>query len=203
MDFTPSPDSTFYALQTLQFARASCFEMQPAESVSSRVPGGWTWVLSDRHAFSAAAVTARKVPPIAQVSDETPTSFLAEEAGGAPAIIPDPWLLATWESIAAYRDLEPGWDGFDAPPPSRDCLEAAESLAILISAKPMQTRPVFAVDSRGRPTFAKYDENIYLHLIVDGRDQLAWYGVAGGEEFFEDEVLYEGVALPTALNRLL
>ena len=47
--------------------------------------------------------------------------------------------------------------------PTREGLDSAEALAILISAKPMRARSQFSVDSDGRPSFALYDDRLYLH----------------------------------------
>jgi hypothetical protein len=115
----------------------------------------------------------------------------------------DPWLVETWELINAHRGLTADWDGMGAVAPNRECLDAAEAFATLVSAKPMTVRPQFAVDSRGRPSFAAYGEHLYLHLTVDAPDRISWYAVIDGEETFEDEVVFNGVELPAALNQLL
>jgi hypothetical protein len=115
----------------------------------------------------------------------------------------DPWLVATWDLIADHRDLVSGWDGINALAPEPERLDAAEALAILISAKPMRARPQFSVDSDGRPSFALYDDRLYLHLTIDSADRLSWYAVFGGTESFEDDIVFDGTQLPPQLDQLL
>jgi hypothetical protein len=115
----------------------------------------------------------------------------------------DPWLVTTWDLIADHRNLAAGWDGINALAPESECLDAAEALAILIAAKPTRARPQFSVDSNGRPSFALYDDRLYLHLTIDGADRLSWYAVSGGTESFEDDIVFDGTQLPPQLDQLL
>jgi hypothetical protein len=108
----------------------------------------------------------------------------------------DPWLVATWDLIADHHDLASGWDGMNAVAPKRESLDTAELLAILISSKPMRSRPQFSVDSSGRPSFALYDDRLYLHLTIDDADRLWWYAVFGDVESFEDDIVFDGAQLP-------
>jgi hypothetical protein len=115
----------------------------------------------------------------------------------------DPWLVATWDLIADHRNLTSGWDGETAAAPRRESLDTAEALAVLIAAKPMQTRPQFSVDCNGLPGFAMYDDRLYLHLTIDDVDRLSWYAVSGGTESFADDIAFDGAQLPPLLDRLL
>ncbi len=115
----------------------------------------------------------------------------------------DPWLIATWQNIAAHRNLPAGWDGGSAPPPTAACLDGAEVLANNFSAMPMNMRPVFAVDAEGRPSFAIYTDDVYLHLTVDDSKHLSFYAVVNGRESFGDEEEFDALSLPAKLLNVL
>jgi hypothetical protein len=93
--------------------------------------------------------------------------FFDESANPVLLTRHDPWLIATWDLFANYRDLDPGWDGIKAIVPKREWLDTAEALAIQISSKPARSRPQFSVGSDGHPSFSIYDDRLYLHLTID------------------------------------
>jgi len=114
----------------------------------------------------------------------------------------DPWLHATLRKIAAHKNLSAGWDGGSAPAPTRECLDSAEALAILLSPKSIEKKPYFAVDCHGQPNFAMNSKDFYLHLTVDDPGALSWYAINNGEEIFEDAVAFNGTKLPKELATL-
>lgn len=201
-----APDSTFLPVISLELARG-----ERVEQGGGHIEFDPRWLLprlwmSDTS--SQANGTAQKrfvqMGPF-DVNASMVGTFTVKYGGSETIALPaiDPWLLATLDSIANHRDLRPGWDGMDAAAPNRECLDAAEALAGLFSGKPMTDRPQFAVDSEGRPSFATYSDRLYLHLTIDAPDRISWYAVADGDELFEDDVVFNGVEIPAALERIL
>jgi hypothetical protein len=115
----------------------------------------------------------------------------------------DPWFLSTWDKISHHVGLPDGWDGASARAPTREALDHAYSLAVLLAAKPEGRRPVFAVDSEGRPGFAANNRELYLHLTIDTPGILSWLAVINGIEYFGDDIAFDGVSLPSELDRIL
>ncbi|PJR13986.1 hypothetical protein [Sinorhizobium meliloti] len=98
----------------------------------------------------------------------------------------DPWLDLTAQAIAAHRNLEAGWDNGLADTPSNEALDVAELLAQGFSTLPMSLRPQFLVDTEGAPSFTIYNDELYLHLTIDGPNSISWFRSVGGDEQFED-----------------
>jgi hypothetical protein len=206
-----SPDSTYFAGPQLELARGWSEELDGGNIRFNPRP---FWRLQPERLAEEDTQLKTRGEARVQFGNQF-IDFLPEVATGevaavdvaTPAVVTleayDPWLLATWELIAAHRGLLRGWDGMDALAPSRECLDTAEALANLIAARPMRVRPQFAVDSEGRPSFAAYGEHLYLHLTIDSPNRLSWYAVVKGEDFFEDDVVFKGVEIPAALNRHL
>jgi hypothetical protein len=201
-----APDSTFLPAVCLELARG-----ERVEQGRGHINFDPRWLLprirmsdTSYEANGTAQKRFIQMGPF-EVNAEMAGVFSVNYGVGETVSIPvvDPWLLATLDSIADHRDLHPGWDGMDAVAPSRECLDAAEALAGLFSGKPMTDRPQFAVDAEGKPSFATYSDRLYLHLTIDGPDRISWYAVADGDELFEDDVLFDGVELPAALERIL
>jgi hypothetical protein len=138
----------------------------------------------------------QQTQPVQLGGDETKWSTVAVASA-------DPWFLNTWDKISRHVGLKDGWDGSDAPAPSRDALDHAYALAVLLAAKPDGRRPVFAVDSEGRPGFATNNRDLYLHLTIDKPGLLSWLAVIEGVEHFGDDVRFDGVTLPPELDRVL
>jgi hypothetical protein len=170
-------DSTFFSALASELARG----YSPAEIRQTEEPFNAKWVVNDRNA------------PVMIDGAEVPIH-------GVTLISTDPWLIATWNSISRHKSLQTGWDGHNAPAPDRNCLDAAESLANLLSAKPMSVRPQFAVDSDGRPNFATNTKDLYLHLTIEEPNLLSWYAVRDDVEYFEDDVVFDHVSLPRQLS---
>ena len=199
-----APDSTYYLVQILELARGSYYEQRVGELVGEQAVAWPQPRVADSTKLSTTRFTHANSSAVASGAKGA-ESGVATELGTSVVVLAarDPWLVATWNFIADHRDLAPGWDGVDAVAPERELLDTAEALAILISAKPMRARPQFSVDIKGRPSFALYDDRLYLHLTIDSADRLSWYSVSGGEEFFEDDIAFDGTQLPPALDRLL
>jgi hypothetical protein len=124
--------------------------------------------------------------------------YLREE----PTPAADPWITETLgfiERSTAYRD---GWCGPNTLAPSSASLKTAENLTAFFAGWPAVRRPSLAIDMQGRPSFASKRADFYLHLTVDGPDRISWYAVAGANEFFEDDVSFDGTEMPSALARL-
>ena len=114
----------------------------------------------------------------------------------------DPWLIDTMATIKAFKVAKDGWDGATASAPARSHLKAAEMLASFLASLPDRYRPVLSVDVEGRPTYAANTGKFYLHLTVDSESTLTWYAELNGEEFFEDEVNFNGRLMPEKLKEL-
>jgi len=134
-----------------------------------------------------------------------PVKFGIGETNWSAVVIAsaDPWFLNTWDKISHHVGLEDGWDGSGARAPSQDALDHAYALAVLLAAKPEGRRPVFAVDSEGKPGFASNNKNLYLHLTIDRPGVLSWLAIVEGVEHFGDDVGFDGVSLPPELDRIL
>ena len=115
--------------------------------------------------------TVPEGPPVVWVLDQRlrPVQVPQSTDTVVPFIIAsaDPWLVDTWDKISKHIGLSDDWDGAGSPAPSRELLDSAYALAVLLTAKPQARRPVFAVDAAGRPGFAAYSGDLYLHLTVD------------------------------------
>jgi hypothetical protein len=106
----------------------------------------------------------------------------------------DAWSLETQRAIAAHRDLPEGWDGI-TPSPTKETLDTAEMLVQAFSSVPVSKRPLFSVDTTGCPSFSSYNDEIYLHLTIDGPGLISWYSVKDSQEIFRDAVEIDGFNL--------
>ncbi|GEM_PF-4591808 len=197
-------DSTYFPGPQLELARGGLVDGAIQDSATEQI---WVYFKSDVPRSGENGTFKPTLLRIGNFSfiENASKALCLEPSASAPVVsLPahDPWLLETKQVIANHRDLPPGWDGLEAIAPSRECLDAAEALAQLISARPMSVRPRFAVDSKGCPSFASYTDHFYLHLTVDGPKRLSWYAVVDGEEFFEDDIAFDGVEMPQPLDEL-
>lgn len=115
----------------------------------------------------------------------------------------DPWLLETWQSIAKHRSLQKGWDGEGGHAPSDEALATAEALAVSLSTRPLSKAMQFAVDAEGRPSFAAYVDDFYLHLTISTDCHLSWYATRADREYFQDEVVFDRLFLPVELRDII
>ena len=139
--------------------------------------------------------------------EESPTLRVIATMATAPSFASDdvgvdPWTEDTLQLIAAHRGLEAGWDGKGAPPIDERCLETAEILAHAFAYLPVTDRPVFAVDAEGRPSFASFDGDRYLHLTVDQPEVISWFASYGGRDHFEDNFRVDGFNLDSLAARI-
>ncbi|WP_369720058.1 hypothetical protein AB8Z38_22925 [Bradyrhizobium sp. LLZ17] len=107
------------------------------------------------------------------------------------------WLTSVINATAEFRTVKNGWDGVDAEAPKWDSLDTAEMLAVFFNN--MDQHPTFAVDALGRPTFSLNSDELYLHLTVDGANQVTWFAEVAGVEHFHENVAFTGRKLPNEL----
>jgi hypothetical protein len=103
--------------------------------------------------------------------------------------------------ISEFRNVREGWDGRDAAVPSTGALDTAEMLAVYLNSAP--NKLVFAVDALGRPTFSSNADNYYIHLTIDGPEQLTLFAEIDGVEYFHDNVRFTGRKAPEELTPIL
>jgi hypothetical protein len=112
-----------------------------------------------------------------------------------------PWLKSVLSAISEFRQVKAGWDGDNAPVPSPGALDTAEMLATYLNNVP--TKPVFSVDSLGRPTFSSNAEDFYLHLTIDESERLTLFAEIGGVEHFFGDIEFNGRKAPDQLSIIL
>ena len=100
---------------------------------------------------------------------------------------PDAWTTNTLEMIAAHRSLESGWDGKSALPASKESLDTAEMMTQAFAAADSNVRPSFAVDVDGNPGFAAFDNDLYLHLTIDGPNMVSCYTMKDGKSSYWEQ----------------
>lgn len=120
-----------------------------------------------------------------------------------PSAAHDGWLSETLERIERYRTYVDGWDGREAPGPDAGSLATSEYLTAFFADWPTSQRPKLALDMDGIPTFAAKTDEFYLHLKVEGPGLLTWFAVVDGQEYFKDDVSFDGSSLPGELASLV
>lgn len=112
-----------------------------------------------------------------------------------------PWLKSVLASISEFRNVQEGWDGVDALPPSQGTLDTAEMLATYLNNAP--TKPTFSVDAYGRPTFWCNSPDFYVHLTIDSPERLTLFAEIEGVEYFADQIEFNGRRAPDQLSIIL
>lgn len=171
-------------------------ERPPRERVSARTQavGGYLHLVPDVYVYqlkegsSSSSLLPRRFGESKELNG---TVDLGEVEALALVAAPkrDPWLDLTVQAIAAHRNLEDGWDNGSAEAPSNEALDVAELLAQGFATAPMNLRPQVIVDTEGTPSFTMYNDEVYLHLSVDGPDSVSWFRSVDGNEEFEDSVI--------------
>lgn len=103
----------------------------------------------------------------------------------------DPWIEEVNQHIDAQRTYVKGWDGASGLAPDQEALDFAARLADFFAILPMAKRPHYDLDCDGRPTFALYDDKVYLHLTVDSEGVATWYTVVDGQEAYSELAIDE------------
>jgi hypothetical protein len=146
-----------------------------------------------------------EIPQLLLFASEKPHQRLVSIAEPAKDTKPQlkmvPWLADTMEIIEAQRQFRKGVAGSDVGRVSR-VFVTAEMLASLLASVPSNRRPQMNVDEEGIPSFATVTQDFYLHLTVDAPERLTWYAVAKENEYFQENVAFEGQALPQDLKQL-
>lgn len=115
-----------------------------------------------------------------------------------------PLVIADWPEVYARRieglvGLQPGWDGYDAAPPTVDAIENAKRFLRAVDKADLRpTRVAASVVGGVGITFRDHDRSAYVEFYNNGRTCLAMFP-ASGEPFVSmiesDHYTYEKQAL--------
>ena len=121
----------------------------------------------------------------------------------APQIGMSPWLVHTMAIVEEQQNyIEAHKQGEDRIR-HENIVRTAQTLAALLSTVPAVRRPQLNFDDKDIPSFATATRDFYVHLTVDRPDHLTWYAEAGGNEFFRENVAFDGRRLPEELRSIL
>jgi hypothetical protein len=146
-------------------------------------------------------LTPAEIRPAGDLTSLTTANQLRAIYSFSP-VVADRWLDETLGYLQEARSYRDGWDGTNALAPSAEALKTTEYLTAFFADWPADKRPVLAIGFDGQPTFASKVGDFYLHLTVDGADKLSWYATAGAKEYSEEDIAFDGTALPSALAEL-
>lgn len=107
----------------------------------------------------------------------------------------DPWLRESLSAIEYLRNA-----GSEA---AYERVETALYAIQHFSAVPISIRPILALGDDDVPSFATSIADTYLHLTIDHPGKMTWYATIGDEEFFAEDVDFDGEILPNEVEYLL
>jgi hypothetical protein len=107
-----------------------------------------------------------------------------------------PWFSDTMQILSAAREAA------SAENSSLKMLkiDTAELLAAFLVEIHPDRQPQLMVDDDGSASYGTSIEGFYINLTVESPGKIAWYAVVGNEEFFEDDIPFNGRSLPQSLR---
>ena len=104
------------------------------------------------------------------------------------------WLADTMDVIAHGRNVHGA---------SSKLLDDAERLAALMANSDPSKRPQLNILDDGRPSFATSTKDIYIHITIDQPGRLTWFATVKEEEYFGEDIPFDGRRIPPEMRGLL
>ena len=140
----------------------------------------------------ATDISVPPLPPI--VKRATAVGSSPESENKSTEVTMSPWLADTMEIISIQRSR---------PEAQSLLLEDAENVAALVAGASPGRRPQLNILEDGRPSFATSLRGFYIHMTIDRPGRLTWFATANDQEYFGEDVPFDGRRLPKEVRELL